>query len=76
MNGRMTIDEELCKGCNYCVLACPKKLLELKREFNSKGFFPSTITDSEACNGCALCAVVCPEIAIEVWREETADAQG
>lgn len=69
MKGRVAIQEEACKGCNYCVLACPKGCLALKGEFNGKGFFPSTVVDGESCTGCAFCAEVCPEIAIEVWRE-------
>ncbi len=70
MKGKVEINEDLCKGCNYCVLACPKNVLKLKKEFNRRGFFPAQPVHPEECTGCALCAEVCPEIAIEVWREE------
>jgi 2-oxoglutarate ferredoxin oxidoreductase subunit delta len=70
MKGNIQIDEELCKGCNYCVLACPKDVIEFRKEFNRKGYFPALFARPDDCTGCALCAEVCPEIAIEVWREE------
>jgi 2-oxoglutarate ferredoxin oxidoreductase subunit delta len=72
VKGKVKIDEDLCKGCNYCVLACPKSALQLKKEFNKKGYFPAQNLRPDDCTGCALCAEVCPEMAIEVWREEQA----
>lgn len=70
MKGKIAIDTELCKGCKYCVLACPKGVIVMDSEFNSSGYFPAKVEAPEACNGCALCAQMCPEIAIVVWREE------
>lgn len=69
MKGRITIDKELCKGCKYCVLACPKSVIVMKSEFNTSGYFPADAEYPDKCNGCALCAQMCPEIAIEVWKE-------
>lgn len=70
MKGKVVIDSERCKGCSYCVLACPKGILSLSKEFNRGGFFPAVAAGMEKCTGCAMCAEVCPEIAIEVWREK------
>lgn len=70
MKGKIAIDTELCKGCKYCVLACPKGVIVMDGEFNSSGYFPAKVEAPETCNGCALCAQMCPEIAIVVWREE------
>ena len=70
MKGKITIDRELCKGCKYCALACPKGIIVMDSEFNSSGYYPAAVEDIERCNGCALCAQMCPEIAIVVWREE------
>lgn len=70
MKGKISIDRELCKGCKYCMLACPKGVIAIDTEFNSSGYFPAKAEDMEKCNGCALCAQMCPEIAISVWREE------
>ncbi len=69
MKGRITIDRELCKGCKYCLLFCPKGVIEMESEFNMSGYFPAKAEYLDKCSGCALCAQMCPEIAIEVWRE-------
>ncbi|MEK6673244.1 MAG: 4Fe-4S binding protein [Nitrospirota bacterium] len=69
MKGRISIDRELCKGCNYCVLYCPQGVIETANEFNMSGCFPAEARYPDRCDGCTLCAVICPEIAIEVWRE-------
>jgi len=70
MKGKIAINRELCKGCKYCVLACPKGVIVMDSEFNSSGYFPAEAAAPEICNGCALCAQMCPEIAIVVWKEE------
>ena len=68
MKGRIDIDRELCKGCKYCVVSCPKGVIQIDVEFNASGYFPATAGQVEKCTGCALCAEMCPEIAIEVWK--------
>ena len=36
---KVTINNNLCKGCEMCVAACPKKILELDKTItNSKGY--------------------------------------
>lgn len=65
--GKIVIDRELCKGCKYCINACPKGSLSIERHFNSSGYFPAHFSHPEKCTGCAICAKMCPEIAIEVW---------
>jgi 2-oxoglutarate ferredoxin oxidoreductase subunit delta len=70
MKGQIVIDRELCKGCGYCITACPKKLITFDENFNAMGNHPATPVDIVTCNGCGLCAVVCPDIAIEVWKED------
>ena len=70
MRGKITIERELCKGCKYCMLACPKGVIVMDSEFNCSGYFPAQVAEGEACNGCALCALMCPEIAILVWKED------
>ncbi|MDA8169476.1 MAG: ferredoxin family protein [Nitrospiraceae bacterium] len=67
--GFITINRELCKGCKFCILACPNGVLEFDKDLNSQGFFPAMPTRVENCTGCALCAQMCPEVAIEVWVE-------
>lgn len=70
MKGRIEIDRELCKGCKYCVIHCPKGVIAIDTEFNRMGYFPAEAVHLERCTGCTLCAQICPEIAIVVWREE------
>ena len=66
--GRITIDKELCKGCELCVEFCPKKLIDMADGFNSRGHRFSVFKEDEECTGCAVCAKMCPDVAIEVWR--------
>jgi 2-oxoglutarate ferredoxin oxidoreductase subunit delta len=62
---RVTINDDLCKGCEMCVISCPKKIIELnKKKINGKGYHPAYITDSEKCTGCGSCAVMCPDVVI------------
>jgi 2-oxoglutarate ferredoxin oxidoreductase subunit delta len=70
VKGKITIDLELCKGCELCIGVCPKGLLQKAKDLNAAGYFPAEFTAKEReCEGCALCATMCPEIAIEVYRE-------
>jgi len=59
---------ERCKGCGYCVEACPQKILRLAGEFNSMGYHPVECFDPEKCTGCTFCAIMCPDLAIEVYK--------
>ena len=67
---KITINEELCKGCGLCARACPKDLIELsKAKLNAKGYHPAVVTDVEKCIGCASCARTCPDVAIHIEKE-------
>ncbi len=68
--GKIVIDQEVCKGCGYCISACPKDCISQDDKFNSSGYYPVIFCNTGQCTGCAICAVSCPDIAIEVWREE------
>ena len=60
------IDNERCKGCEFCCMVCPKQLLSLVEEYNSKGHHYVTIANPSECTGCRFCAIMCPEIAIQI----------
>ena len=67
--GKITIDENVCKGCEMCVNACPKKIIALaKDKINAKGYHPAQCVEPEKCIGCAACATMCPDVAITVER--------
>lgn len=69
MKGKIIIDKQLCKGCKYCVMSCPKGVIVIEEQFNKMGYFTAHPEHMEKCTGCALCAQMCPELAIEVWAE-------
>jgi len=69
MKGKIEINQQLCKGCKYCVMSCPKGVITIEKKFNKMGYFTAHPENIEKCTGCALCAQMCPEIAIEVWAE-------
>lgn len=66
--GTITINHELCKGCELCIFFCPKKSILLSYKLNSSGYTTAQFNDAGECTGCAVCALVCPEVAIEVYR--------
>lgn len=67
---RITIDENLCKGCGLCARACPKRIIELsKTRINAKGYHPAEVTDMAACIGCTSCARTCPDVVIRIEKD-------
>jgi 2-oxoglutarate ferredoxin oxidoreductase subunit delta len=71
--GAIQIDIEKCKGCEICVVSCPKNVIKLSDQVNSKGYHFSSIADADACIGCANCAIVCPDGVISVYKEKNID---
>lgn len=66
------IRNDECKGCERCIVACPKDVLALGKELNIMGLPHIYVKDEDACIGCALCFYTCPEpgaIAIIEERE-------
>ncbi len=68
--GRIVMDKERCKGCGYCVTACPNKLIKINNTYNRKGYPVASYKpkEDEICRACKLCAEVCPDVVIEVYR--------
>lgn len=62
--GTVTIIDERCKGCAFCVEFCPTEVLAMSSVFNAKGYHPPYIIDAEKCSGCDLCGMYCPDFAI------------
>lgn len=66
---RILVNENLCKGCQMCVNACPRKIIVLAKEkITSKGYHPAELIDESLCTGCCSCAMMCPDVAITVER--------
>ena len=55
----------ICKGCEMCVIACPKHIIALDKSItNNKGYHPAHVTNQDECTGCGSCATMCPDVAI------------
>jgi len=67
IQGDVIIDVERCKGCGVCVTGCPKDVLAMSKDVNSKGYHYAIKVNAN-CIGCANCAVICPDGVITVYR--------
>ncbi len=66
---KVTFREDRCKGCELCVIACPKHIVVMAQDrINKKGFHPAQVLEMDKCIGCAFCATTCPDAVIEVER--------
>ena len=65
---KVEIVAERCKSCGYCVRFCPKHVLEIGHQVNSKGYEVVEPVRPEDCVGCAICGQMCPDGAIDVYR--------
>ena len=55
----IAIRADRCKGCEFCVMFCPKHVLQME------GVLPVVI-DAAECTRCLICESVCPDFAITV----------
>ena len=69
ITGVVTINEEWCKGCGFCVAFCPTDVLAMSDEYNSKGYHPPYVKSPDDCRDCIFCQTICPEFAIYVSRK-------
>jgi 2-oxoglutarate ferredoxin oxidoreductase subunit delta len=69
MKGRVSFNEDTCKGCGLCVNACPMKILALDlSRVNKIGYTPAHCFDMDKCIACTNCALMCPDTCITVER--------
>lgn|GEM_PF-356220 len=69
--GKVHIIKERCKGCQFCIEFCPKKVLKRSDTFNLKGYHFPEIVNEKDCVSCKLCEYICPEFSIYI--EELTD---
>ena len=69
----IVIDDEYCKGCGICIHFCPKHVLEVSKEVNSRGFFTPWVVDGGECTRCRQCELFCPDFAIFIVEEKEGD---
>lgn len=67
---KVKVLEERCKGCGFCVISCPRKIISFQKKINAKGYHPVIINDQEQCTACGICYQVCPDLALEIWQED------
>ena len=66
MSGTVTIDVDVCKGCELCIGACPPGVLSMSQPVNRLGYrYPELAL---GCTGCAACQLFCPDFVFEVFR--------
>jgi 2-oxoglutarate ferredoxin oxidoreductase subunit delta len=63
------IEVDRCKGCGLCVAVCPKNVLEISSDVNSKGYYPAYQERPEDCVFCATCCRMCPDVAISITEK-------
>ncbi len=67
---KITVIQDRCKGCQFCIELCPKKNLKQSKDSTRKGYrFVYSESDSE-CINCGLCEMVCPDFAICITSQE------
>ena len=74
IKGTVIIDEQRCKGCELCVVACPTDVLSLQAKgVNDRGYHFAYSAHPDNCIGCASCALVCPDACFTVYKITTSD---
>ncbi len=69
--GAVVVNQERCKGCNLCVVACPCDVLDLEpQKINEKGYHYAYMKNPEACIGCANCGYVCPDGVLTIYKKK------
>jgi 4Fe-4S ferredoxin len=68
-NYRLSLDKNICVGCQICSLACPKEAIKLEKqpkEQGEKAEKAKVDIDLSKCNFCGICDILCPYGAIRV----------
>lgn len=68
IKGAIVVNQERCKGCRLCVVACPTNVLSMSKQVNAKGYNYAIMENADACIGCASCGIVCPDGCISVYK--------
>jgi 2-oxoglutarate ferredoxin oxidoreductase subunit delta len=69
----ITIERDLCKGCEFCIEFCPRKVLEKSDQLNKRGVYPPRVADEGKCTICGFCSSICPDFAISVKEKRCED---
>lgn len=61
---RVMVLSEICDSCELCIEFCPRDVLEVSEEFNSRMLHPVKAVHQEECTGCLQCERICPSVSI------------
>lgn len=74
IKGAIVVDTGRCKGCQLCVVACPRDVIAIApKKVNVNGYPYVEPANAEECVGCSSCAIVCPDGCITVYRKKMED---
>jgi heterodisulfide reductase subunit A len=59
------VDESLCRGCSFCIEACPYEAIELKSIERAGQTLEVASVNEVLCKGCGACAAACLSGAIQ-----------
>jgi 4Fe-4S ferredoxin len=68
-NYRLSLDRNLCIGCQICALACPKEAIKIEKQPKIQGERAKKAkvdVDLTKCNFCGICDIICPFGAVKV----------
>ena len=71
IKGAIVVDTNRCKGCQLCIVACPKDVIALaQKKVNVHGYPYVEAVRPDDCIGCASCGIVCPDGCITVYKRK------
>ncbi len=74
IKGAIVVNTDRCKGCQLCIVACPKDVIALaQKKVNVHGYPYVEAARPDDCIGCASCGIVCPDGCITVYRKKMED---
>ncbi len=64
----LTLDKNVCVGCEICKTICPKEAIEIKKlpKAGEKTKHPIVDVNEQKCHYCGICNIICPYGAITV----------
>lgn len=65
MGEKVYTDITRCKGCGYCIQACPRNAICVSGHINENGYNVISVDESK-CVVCGICYKVCPDYVFEL----------